>query len=525
MKRELQPWVGFLIIAFSVFFIGTANAQVTNLSINHSGTTFSMVSGDTVYWQYDVPPGSTTTADFWLDVNQNGTIDPGTDIFVLNFVQTDGDTLGNGGPPDLDRTVNGHILFAQRVGFFEGHYILRFTNNASSESAVGTVSPLPSPEHTVSGTVTPPPSRSAKNLVLQIERKNHSAEEIFWTAMTDSLGLYTFKLNADTAGPWNVRFFSNPFPGSVQIPADTELYIVGNPTGVDFMFTPPAAQVTGILKNDNNQPVPFQDLFLSRNDFGVRLDARTDVSGFFQFGILSGLLNGQTWTLGIDCNCPNGTNTTELFSNVNLPVINLSDSLYRSLTLYAVNSQITGQVTIDGLPVTHPVNVTAYNDTAQARSMIDTTTGNFVLNVTDKIYNYTINLDNIFPPNYSVPVVQAHPGQSGVNINIIIESVIERLPGIPSHYALEQNYPNPFNPATTIRFDLPEKSTVVLKVYDLLGREVASLVNGVEQPGILSANWNANNLTSGVYFYRLEAASVNHPGKAFNQIRKMLLMK
>ncbi len=525
MKRDLPSYVGFLMFAFGLLFVLTANAQVTNLSINHSGTTFSMVSGDTVSWQYDVPTGSATTADFWLDVNQNGAIDPGTDIFILSFVQTDGDTLGNGGPPDMDRTANGHVVFGQRVGFFGGHYILRFTNNSSSMVATGTVAPLPSPAHTVSGTVTPPPSRNVKNLVLQLERKNDTAEPIFWTALTDSLGLFTFKLNADTAGPWNVRFFSNPFPGSVQTPADTQIYISGDPAGINFSFAAPAAQVTGNLKDENNQALPYRDVSLYRNDYGLHLVVQTDGSGFFRFGIPAGQLNGQAWTVGPYCDCPNGTNTTQLFSYVPLPVMNDGDSLYRVLVLYKANSEITGQVTINGVPPNYPVFVNAYSDTAQARSMIDTTDGNFVLNVTDKISSYNVTSDNVFPPNYSVPTIPAHAGQSGVNLNIVVTSVVERSPGMPSHYALEQNYPNPFNPSTTIRFALPEKSSVALKVYDLLGREVAQPLRSVEQPGIVSVNWNAGNLSSGVYYYRLEAASENHPGKTFTQVRKMLLIK
>ncbi len=85
-------------------------------------------------------------------------------------------------------------------------------------------------------------------------------------------------------------------------------------------------------------------------------------------------------------------------------------------------------------------------------------------------------------------------------------------------FALEQNYPNPFNPSTAISYQLPAKSFVTLKVYDMLGREVATLVNGFAQAGSHSVRFDAGGLASGVYFTRLQAGR-------FVQVRKMLLVK
>lgn len=85
-------------------------------------------------------------------------------------------------------------------------------------------------------------------------------------------------------------------------------------------------------------------------------------------------------------------------------------------------------------------------------------------------------------------------------------------------FALHQNYPNPFNPATTISYTLPSGSIVSLKVYDLLGRVVAELVNEVEGPGQHSVRFNARNLSSGIYFFRLEAGN-------YTEMKKMTLLK
>ena len=88
----------------------------------------------------------------------------------------------------------------------------------------------------------------------------------------------------------------------------------------------------------------------------------------------------------------------------------------------------------------------------------------------------------------------------------------------PLTYNLEQNYPNPFNPSTTISYSIPASSFVTLKVFDILGNEIKSLVNEEMFVGIYKVEFNAANLPSGVYFYRLQTAN-------FIETRKMVLMK
>jgi len=85
--------------------------------------------------------------------------------------------------------------------------------------------------------------------------------------------------------------------------------------------------------------------------------------------------------------------------------------------------------------------------------------------------------------------------------------VKESLQQSPQRFSLEQNYPNPFNPSTTIRYQVNEAQWTTLKIYDLLGREVAILVNEEKLPGIYEEQWNASTMPSGVYFYRLLAGS------------------
>lgn len=96
---------------------------------------------------------------------------------------------------------------------------------------------------------------------------------------------------------------------------------------------------------------------------------------------------------------------------------------------------------------------------------------------------------------------------------------------IPNSYQLSQNYPNPFNPVTKIDYQLASGGTVSLKVFDLLGREIAVLVNEVKTAGSYSAQWNAMNIPSGMYFYRLQVTKNTNGAENFVQTKKMMLVK
>jgi hypothetical protein len=96
--------------------------------------------------------------------------------------------------------------------------------------------------------------------------------------------------------------------------------------------------------------------------------------------------------------------------------------------------------------------------------------------------------------------------------------VRQTLDVIPDEFSLEQNYPNPFNPTTEIGFGIADLGLVSLKVYDILGREVATLVNEVKQPGEYTVQWDASRQASGVYLYRLQASS-------FVKTKKLLLLR
>ncbi|MHB8579351.1 MAG: carboxypeptidase regulatory-like domain-containing protein [Ignavibacteriaceae bacterium] len=112
----------------------------------------------------------------------------------------------------------------------------------------------------------------------------------------------------------------------------------------------------------------------------------------------------------------------------------------------------------------------------------------------------------------------SNPIVTGINISIIPTGVNNGISNLPKAYALYQNYPNPFNPSTIISYSVPKSSVVTIKVYDVLGREVRTLVNEQKMPGNYKITFNAGNLASGVYFYQLKSSN-------YTSTKNMLLLK
>jgi hypothetical protein len=101
---------------------------------------------------------------------------------------------------------------------------------------------------------------------------------------------------------------------------------------------------------------------------------------------------------------------------------------------------------------------------------------------------------------------------------VVVVGIESEQPTLPVVYSLEQNYPNPFNPTTTIKYQIPKSNHVTLKVFDLLGREVATLVDGMLDAGYYDVNWNAEHFASGIYVYRLQT-------ERFVESKKLILLK
>lgn len=130
-------------------------------------------------------------------------------------------------------------------------------------------------------------------------------------------------------------------------------------------------------------------------------------------------------------------------------------------------------------------------------------------------------LDNTIPSNWASSTVQSGSPGSTNSVFSLLKTTSNEL--LPSVFALHQNYPNPFNPLTTIRYDLPEDSHTVISIFDLMGRNIKTLVNNNQVAGYKAVKWDATNhqgknISAGVYIYKIKAGQ-------FSKTNKMILLK
>lgn len=177
--------------------------------------------------------------------------------------------------------------------------------------------------------------------------------------------------------------------------------------------------------------------------------------------------------------------------------VTLSDS-----SNYIFNGSV-AQVTGNLMPVVVN-NLTI--DNAAGVTLSNATTINGILHLVAGLFDNTI------------PFTIGPDGQIVYDGGSLVVGIEDETLEIPKKFALYQNYPNPFNPITTIRYDVPKLAQVSIKVYDIVGREVAQLVNTQQSPGTYSVVWDAANYASGLYYYRIEAAD-------FVSVKKLILVK
>lgn len=222
--------------------------------------------------------------------------------------------------------------------------------------------------------------------------------------------------------------------------------------------------------------------------------------------------------------------TIEISDTKLLPAAQLPahwDYNYRSLLNYLEQAQygIRGRVTdsLTGLPVKAKVTIAGFDmDSSEVYS--DSLFGMYYRMLIAGTYSLTFSA-----PGYYSKTVQnvASINEQATNVNVLLRPILTGIaeePSVPLSFKLYQNYPNPFNPMTNIKFDVPEipeqsgSMNVVLKIYDVLGKEITTLVNEQMNPGTYEVNFDGTNYPSGIYYCRMsfgESATVN----------KMILLK
>ena len=154
------------------------------------------------------------------------------------------------------------------------------------------------------------------------------------------------------------------------------------------------------------------------------------------------------------------------------------------------------------------------NESSQSFYKIDVSLFNQITS-----YSYIAPRASFYGSNLLLATDSYIPNSSGLSkMNTYYELEKEDGQNTPLDFSIHQNYPNPFNPMTRIQFDVKKESLVNLKVFDILGREISTLVDGIIKAGHHYVNFDASNLSSGIYFYRIEM-------EGFSKVMKMQLCK
>jgi hypothetical protein len=200
---------------------------------------------------------------------------------------------------------------------------------------------------------------------------------------------------------------------------------------------------------------------------------------------------------------------------------------FRDSSLFTLNESRTGQHELTGglgevwaFPIGQALHVFRYSDSTQVQLGWRGSGNCHVIPGTYDTLSMSVD-SSLWRRHYGVCIDWDDYGnlfQRRARLRSLVIVSVPDIQHLPKAVRLNQNYPNPFNPSTTITFQLPSQSHVMLRVFDVLGREVAALVDRVKSAGQHEITWDASNRASGMYFYRLSAGGVV-------QTKKLLLLR
>jgi hypothetical protein len=514
----------FSLISISIiaFICGSSLQATVSVKVKGLASGASIVQGDTISWTISgIATGGTVTNQLWIDLDSNGVASSSKDILYQSFSQTDGVT---GDPGDMDGSVNGVIYVAMpNIGLAPAHYIFKTIYGTDTASATFTETALPSPTYTISGTVKKS-GIGVANILINGQSFSGSSE---WDALTNASGSYTINTNEASGKQLRVKVVSGSLPsGYTASPERDTVTLTSNVTNLNFILTS-GRFVTGTVTNSDGNPVAGLNVGVYPVSGGDGYDANTDASGKYVIAADTGKykvkFGNDEDNAGYIITYYNQQHVD--FYGDTVKITSTTDTIKNINAVLYKGGVITGTMKNGTTLVQGSIAAFAYNAYGNQlyQGWYDAQNASYYFVVAFNQNNGSAstvyyNQTAVYP---GTAVTVSAVGDTVKNINVDFGGTIaavEKTSISAKSFELNQNYPNPFNPSTRISFSLPSTELVVLKVYDLLGRDVATLVNEVKTAGSYTATFHAETLPSGVYFYRLQAGN-------YTTTKKLVLMK
>jgi len=504
-----------------------------------------------------VPPVvsmAVVTGDVFNDANNNPIPRARVDLITQNAFGNKTaitDSLGNF---KIRVPAGNYYLQTSAFGFIKEFYnnaqtiqqatLITLGNNDSVNFSIGLAPIVPPVTYFLTGNVTKEgglPIR-ARVSVIPVRNSTFFNPTLGRHTFTDSLGNYSIRVREnDTVvvfcHPVDLTLQPEFFDNKLTFAEADKIVINGNVNNVNFVISPKPIfnnGISGLVKNEDNEGVEsFVSAFRKYNQFPNprRITVSSDTLGNYQ---LTNLLPGEYILLAV----PKTGYKPTFFRYDGSQTMNWrqADSIVVTETSMITNINFTV------LPVITPgfAKLTGFVKDNSNRPV----EGAFVFAVDENsnVYTYAVSDKNGFYQiegfeltTYSIYVDKFGYSNNGVRtVTFDNQSVFQRQLNltltpetptssesnylVPEKFELGQNYPNPFNPSTTINWKSPESGLQILKVYNILGNEVATLVNEWREAGSYSIEFDASKLSSGTYFYKLTIGN-------FSEVRKMILIK
>lgn len=473
---------------------------------------------------------------------------------AFSTVITYTDSLGN---YKVKLTAGKYRLYTSGHGFvpeyYNNHATLQFADtiivaeNDSLSIDVALAAVVPPVTNTLSGSVKDASGNAIKSVVTLYKLRANSHFQPVKSARVDSLGNFSVTVKqgdtvvAFVAPQHHLDWYSEFYNNKTTITEADRIAITGDVTGIDFVLDHKPVYPNGIsgdVKDSLEIGVlaavhAFPKKVRVHGTLGFRTyNAMSDSLGAFLF---SNFVPAQYYLLAVPkagykpsyfrydgvstMNWRNAdsivVDSASLVTGINVIVKACPDSGFANIvgTVHDVNGKVVIGAFVYAYNGQGEIYAVAITNSVGKYTMVGLVPDDYMV-ISDKD-DYEAAAAQMTTVNYS--------SSSSATLDFTItpattNAVESSVAGVVADFALSQNYPNPFNPSTTISYQIPVDAKVVLKVYNVLGKEVVTLVNGTQVAGQHSIKFNASALPSGVYIYKLEAGN-------FSSAKKLVLMK